>query len=271
MVFLNSSSFTFITSTLIKAVSGIRLCFFATLLLSAAMLHSSAAHAQENTSNEILTMGDSLTAGLFGNAFGFIRCAALGNIPIAADNQRSCRGDGRINVGGWQPILKSITGLNSFNFGNTNDNTAEMVNRFQSALAQRPSKYVLILGGTNDVIQNRSRAETIANIERMIRETRAANRIPIVGTIPPLLFGRFAFANSRVEELNDLIRAIPDVEIADHHAILVTNWAAYHSGDTIHLGPGGNQIVAQGWADAIARVNEPQVILAPIIDLLLSD
>ncbi len=247
------------------------------LILITIAFGSSSATAQQNVSTDILTMGDSLTAGLAGNRFGVIRCAALGGIIVAADNQRSCRGDGRLNVGGWQPALRGLTGSNTFNFGNSGEITTEMVNRFQAALASRPSKYVLILGGTNDVIVNRPRAETIANIRRMIDATRAANRIPIVGTIPPLLLGRFASINSRVVELNAMINALTDVEVADHYAVLVTNWGIHNSGDTIHLGPSGNQLVAQGWFEAIERINvpdEPEVepadsAVVPTLSLLL--
>ena len=245
----------------------------------ALVLFSLTSNAQENTSTDILTMGNSITAGLAGNQFGVIRCAAQGNRIVAADNQASCRGNGQQNVGGWQPILTSLTGSNTFNFGNSGELTVQMVNRFQAALAQRPSKYVLILGGTNDVIVNRSRSETIANIQRMIDLSRAANRIPIVGTIPPLLLGRFASINSRVVELNTQIKALVDVEVADHYAVLVTNWGAHNSGDTIHLGSSGNQIVAQGWADAIARLNQPVEVepepttgaFAPVLNLLISE
>ena len=234
------------------------------------------ASAQQNTSNDILTMGNSITAGLSGTAGGTIRCAALGNIIIAADNQPSCRGNGQQNVGGWQPILRSLTGSNTFNFGNSSEITAQMANRLPAALSARPSKYVLILGGTNDVIRNRSISESIANIQRMIDASRAANRIPIVGTIPPLLLGRFASINSRVLALNAAINAIDGVEIADHYEVLVTNWGAHNSGDTIHLGPSGNQIVAQVWAAAIERANQVGTgagasAVGPILDLLMGD
>lgn len=226
-------------------------------------------NAQQNINTDILTMGDSITAGLAGNG-GVIRCAALGGIVVASNNQRSCRGDGRQNVGGWQPILRNLTGSNTFNFGNSGETTDEMIARFQSTLASRSSKYVLIMGGTNDVIQNRPRADTINDIQSMINTSLAANRIPIVGTIPPLLLGRFASINPRVIALNNAIKALENVEVTDHYAALVTNWGVNNSGDTIHLGSLGNQIVAQGWFEAISRVNQP-ITIAPIINLLLSE
>lgn len=242
----------------------------------AMLLINATANAQQNTSRNILTMGDSITAGLAGNRSGVIRCAALGGIIVAANNQRSCRGGGRQNVGGWPPILRNLTGSNTFNFGNSGETTAEMVARFQASLAARSSRYVLILGGTNDVILNRPRAQTIANIQRMITATRAANRIPIVGTIPPLLLGQFASINPRVVALNTAIKAIENVEIADHYALLVANWGANNSGDTIHLGTLGNEIVARSWFNAIERVNQPEpepepITISPVINLLITD
>ena len=161
MIFSNSPSINLIFDAATK-LAWLKLT--RALSFTAMVFLSVVANAQQNTSTDILTMGDSITAGLAGNQFGVIRCAALGGSIVAASNQRSCRGNGQQNVGGWQPILRNLTGSNTFNFGNSGELTIEMVNRFQSALAQRPSKYVLILGGTNDVIRNVPRSQTIANI-----------------------------------------------------------------------------------------------------------
>jgi len=227
---------------------------------------------QAQTDNpDILTVGDSITAGLFRSSGGVITCAALGGAVIAADRQRTCRGNGQEGVGGWQPRLKALTGVRVYNYGNSGETTAEMVARFASHLSARASGYVLIMGGTNDVISGVPTATIIANLTSMINAAKADGRIPIVGTIPPLLQGQFANRNNAVLQLNAAISNIADVRIADHYMALVGNWAANTSGDFIHLGVAGNNAVAQGWFDAINQAPDRGIVIAPILNLLSSN
>jgi len=262
---LLSNIATFVADVLFRSVYS--LVFFALTLFNITV------YAQENMNTDILTMGDSITAGLAGDGSGVIRCASLGGSIVAADNQRSCRGNGQQNVGGWQPTLNSLTGSNTFNFGNSGETTAEMVRRFQTTLTSRRSKYVLILGGTNDVIANVSTAQILENIQTMVSQSRAANRVPVVGTIPPLLLGRFDSINNRVIELNTAIKNLNDIEIVDHYTALVDGWGVNNSGDTIHLSLLGNQLVAEGWAGAINQLNAPETntVVVPAVTLLLED
>lgn len=246
-----------------------RILFLQALLAFSLSLPSHNALAAESA--DILTMGDSLTAGLFRASNGVITCAAQGGRIIAADQQRSCRGDGREGVGGWQPSLKSLVSTDVFNFGNTGEFTSEMVARIGQALNARNSAYVLILGGTNDVIRGVPRSTTIANLNSLINRVKADGRVPIIGTIPPLLGSYFAGRNSAVVQLNDAIRQIADVKIVDHYASLVDAWSLNNSGDFIHLGGRGNTIVAQGWFAGITEPAEQDVIIAPIIKLLVSN
>ncbi len=225
-------------------------------------------HAQ--TFGDVLTIGNSLTAGQAVSSGGVITCAALGGAVIAADRQSSCRGNGQRNVGGWQPGLANAIDTNVFNFGNSGELTSQLLSRLDSEMNVRNSQFVLILGGTNDAIRGPATSVTISNLQAMIARVRARNRTPIIGTLPPLLGGRFAGSNARIVAINAQIRQFEDVEIADHYAALVDSWSSHTSGDFIHLGPSGNAIVAQGWADAINRsIATPTQAFIPAIIILL--
>lgn len=241
------------------------------LVLSSVLLFSTSAAFAQTSSNDILTIGDSITAGLARDISGPITCAALGGIVVASNNQRSCRGDGRQGVGGWQPSLRNLTGVNVFNYGSSGELTFEMEARLDDHLRQRDSQFVLIMGGTNDVIGRRSTSLIIGNLQRMINLVKAEGRTPIIGTIPPLLFGRFNDRNGRVIELNNAIKALPDVAVADHYAALLGNWPNNTSGDFIHLGPTGNGVVAQVWFEAIQRERAGGAVITPILPLLLGN
>lgn len=239
-----------------------------TFLLS--LVVSTTGHAQASNP-DILTVGDSITAGLARSAGGVITCAALGGAVLAANLQGLCKGNGQQGVGGWQPRLTTLTGERLYNYGNTGETTAAIESRFTSHLATRASGYVLIMGGTNDVIFGVPTATIIANLVKMINAAKADGRIPIVGTIPPLLQGQFANRDNAVVQLNMAIKNIADVTIADHYQALVGNWSANTSGDFIHLGTAGNNVVAQTWFDAINEQAEQDVIIAPIINLIVSN
>jgi len=172
--------------------------FFFAILIS-----SAPGHAQID--GAILTIGDSLTAGLARTRGGTITCAALGGAVIPANRQGTCRGRGQRNVGGWQPGLQALTGSDIFNFGNSGELSTQIFGRLSTELNARPSRFVLILAGTNDAIRGPDVDVTVANLKRMVDLVKAADRIPVVGTLPPLLGGRFASSNARVLAINEQI------------------------------------------------------------------
>ena len=238
------------------------------------LLSSGSVHSQEF--GNIITMGDSLTAGLSRVAGRGIICRAQGNRVVAVTDQRSCRGNGMEGVGGWQPRLKLLTGGSIYNYGNTGEVTAEMVARFNSVLSQRDSDYVLILAGTNDMIFGRSLSGAVDNIATMIQRTINAGRTPIVATAPPLLGGRFSSSNARILQLNQEIRLLPQrfdgLVVAEIYNQVVSGWPNTYSADSIHFNPAGDLLAADIWFDALQRSQPaPAGFFAPIINLLLDD
>lgn len=220
----------------------------------------------------VLAIGDSLTAGLQRGSNGII-CIPLGGISLASNQQRSCIGSGQRNIGGWQPELSQAIGVDVFNYGNTGEFSFEILNRINTNMAQTPSQFVLILAGTNDVLFNQNTVSgTIANLEAMVALVRGAGREPIIGTLPPLLFSEFNASNDRILDINTQIRAMDNIQVADHYAVLVDEWAQNTSGDFIHIGDRGDDLMAQEWERSIrASLRAEGSFLPPIINLLLSD
>lgn len=252
--------------------------YFTQKLLISVVLIISCSVAQAQNYGDIVTIGDSLTAGLAGTSGGVITCAALGGRVIAADQQRTCRGDGREGVGGWQPRLKSLTNASVYNYGSSSETTGEMLARLPGHLAARSGEFVLILGGTNDMIRGVSVSQVISNLSAMIQRSLDSGRVPIIATAPPLIGGRFNSSNSRILQLNTEIRKLPEqfegLQLAEIYNQVVGNWGSLNSGDTIHFGSNGNSVVADIWFSAIEETREVEnmpMSLAPILQLILGD
>jgi len=236
------------------------------ILIIISTIYISNAFAQSG----VTALGDSLTAGLTNDGGGRITCLALGGITIAADAQRTCLGGGRANQGGWQPLLSSLVNSDIYNFGNTDETTDEILARSIQNISSRATNVVLILGGTNDIIRNVPRSTIIQNLQGMINNAIATGRRPIIGTIPPLVGSRFADRNSALLALNEDIRNLESVEVVDLYEALIDNWAQHNSGDFIHLGTSGNQVVAQSWANTILNPeSDTDINISPIVNLLL--
>lgn len=236
---------------------------------SALMLFLASASAQV-LEGDAISIGDSLTAGLSRASNGVITCIALGGDVVASNQQRTCIGDGQKNIGGWQPALSLALGVDVFNYGNSGEITSTMLSRLSSHMASTPSKYVLILGGTNDVILGVSQATTLSNLSDMIELVRDAGREPIIGTLPPLLGGIRSSKNANIILVNEQIKAFKDIPVADHYSVLIDDWPQNTSGDFLHLGTLGNQIVAEEWERALKSTQKPTVVgILPAINLLL--
>ena len=101
----------------------------------------------------VISIGDSLTAGLSVTLGGTVRCAAQGNRLLSVTTQNQCRGNGVANVGGWQPSLSQRLSTSIFNNGNSGELTPTISARLGPLLATQPSTHVLIMTGTNDAIR----------------------------------------------------------------------------------------------------------------------
>lgn len=104
----------------------------------------------------------------------------------------------------------------------------------------------------------------------MIELVRDAGREPIIGTLPPLLGGIRSSKNANIILVNEQIKAFKDIPVADHYSVLIDDWPQNTSGDFLHLGTLGNQIVAEEWERALKSTQKPTVVgILPAINLLL--
>lgn len=112
----------------------------------------------------ILCFGDSLTAGYQTPS----RDNPTGRqTPYGRFLEQSLGGRARIMISG---ICGEVTG--------------EMVLRFRADVLERRPRYVVILGGTNDLGWNASAYEIIRNLVKMYELARAAGIVPVPVTVP---------------------------------------------------------------------------------------
>ena len=253
-----------------KASHCLALVLGLTLLVST----RSAAETAEDSVSGIITIGDSLTAGLSITAGGTVRCAAQGNRLLTITTLKECKGNGVANVGGWQPTLSQIYSTTVFNNGNTGELTPAILARTNSILASQSGSHVLIWGGTNDAIRGNINT-AISSIRSMLDQVYQSGKIPIVATIPPLSGSSVSSRNSQVLTLNGWILDLPQeyegLVVADMYARLAPVWSQATSGDFIHLGSFGNSLVAEEWDLAIQRDYEnrnPPIPIGAVISAI---
>jgi len=117
-------------------------------------------------------------------------------------------------------------GFNAGVFGNT---TAQMLQRFPVDVAAHRPKLVILLGGTNDILQHIPAAETISHLRALIRASQATGAKVAIGTIPPIDPKPF---RSKVDPLNRDIAALA----AATHSMLIDFHAAVAEGDQYRNG-----------------------------------
>lgn len=158
-----------------------------------------------------------------------------------------------------------ISGLNG-------ELAAEMVHRFKKDVLERSPRYVVILGGTNDLGLNRCPSEIFRDLATMYDQAEAVSIIPIAITVPslrPLQFIGFSEAReiqysenpewqlirSQIEqrlELNGKIRNyctsrdIPCVDLFAETAEPESKLLALsYSNDGLHFSTQGYKLLAQ--------------------------
>ena len=77
----------------------------------------------------------------------------------------------------WVYKLKNTLNLNLYNKGINGSTTTDMLIRFEEDVLSLNPTDVFIMGGTNDLLSNRSVQSIINNIELMIKDPSIANRL----------------------------------------------------------------------------------------------
>ncbi|MEC0110423.1 GDSL-type esterase/lipase family protein [Paenibacillus taichungensis] len=73
----------------------------------------------------------------------------------------------------------------AYNAGVSGERTDQILARFQTAVIDRKPSFVFICGGTNDYIQGYAVADTLNNIEKMVKMGLESRITPVLSTVPP--------------------------------------------------------------------------------------
>ena len=185
-------------------------------------------------------------------------------------------------VGGYEPPLEELyagKGVRArvHNFGWAGERTTGGISRIDSVLnAVEGLQFLLLLEGTNDLIDGTSPATVVFNLGVMVERARAAGVQPVVGTITPdLRPDRF----KPIAETNLLIRQMAAEKIVpycDLNGAMADQWALW-SDDLLHPNLAGYDKLAEVWYACILPLSPPpprppasgEKAIDPILYLLL--
>jgi lysophospholipase L1-like esterase len=177
-----------------------------------------------------VALGDSLTAWAF--APGSTSPGANGAWPSV--------------LAGQDPSLVLVS-----NAGIPGNTTSQMLSRLgRDVLAYKPD-VLFLMGGTNDIGQDMSIANAVANIRRIVETSRANGITVILMTVPPVN-GDYNYRTANRAEYNADLAALASQEgimlvdvfsaLATADGCLVPAYAAF---DGLHLSQEGEQTVAE--------------------------
>ena len=218
-----------------------------------------------------VTVGDSLTAGLFKQT-GYIYCPPTGEV-FTDPGDAVCNGNGAKNRGGYQPFVASKIGATLYNYGISSGTSAQVLD-IASAVARVSADYMIIMAGTNDVIQGVPVNRIVRNIQAMVDIAKANKKVPLVLTIPPLSYSGYDHLNGQVVALNKALKSEVSANVIDTYSVLARNWPGNHSGDRIHLNDIGNELIAIKIVEDYQNPPQPgggikKIPISPIINMLL--
>lgn len=91
----------------------------------------------------------------------------------------------------WVNLLKNNLKISIINKGVNGSTTVDMLSRFKKDVLDNNPKNLFIMGGTNDLLSNRSISSIILNIETMIKEA-LTYKIKVIIGIPPTIISNDA-------------------------------------------------------------------------------
>jgi acyl-CoA thioesterase I len=142
------------------------------------------------------------------------------------------------------------------------ERTSEMVGRFRHDVVQLQPRYVVLLGGTNDLGWNAQPADIMKNLVKMYEFARAARIVPIAVTVPSIRVATISESPdaeawlgqhlSRRVELNGFIQeyalseGFPCIDVFGATVDSTTGQlAAVYSNDGLHLSTAGYRLLAR--------------------------
>lgn len=86
----------------------------------------------------------------------------------------------------WVQLVKKGLNIPIINKGVNGDTTAGMLSRSYTDVVENNPSHVIIMGGCNDFIANRSLNMVEENIKELVKEAIDYNIVPIIGIEPPI-------------------------------------------------------------------------------------
>ncbi|GAA0122452.1 GDSL-type esterase/lipase family protein [Clostridium faecium] len=172
----------------------------------------------------------------------------------------------------WVELLrKKLNNVNVINAGVNGDTTIGMVNRFTEDVVYNNPDIVVILGGTNDFLTNKSAENALKNIKIMVKETIENNIIPIIlapqKTIEDLAlkcwdsYCDYSKVNSLIEQFGEVLNTFCHNEGIDfinlNYIFEKIENNRYLYTDGIHLSEEGNKLLFE----AVFNIIKKKVII----------
>lgn len=185
-------------------------------------------------------------------------------------------------VGGYEPPLEALYGAGGttvlvHNYGWAGERTSGGLARIDGVLsAVEDLQFLLLLEGTNDLIDGTSPATVAFNLGVMVERVRAAGVQPVVGTITPDdRPDRF----KPIAETNALIREMAADKIVPYcelNGAMTAGWVSW-SDDLLHPNLAGYDKMAEVWHACVSPLSPPpprppapgEADIEPILYLLL--
>lgn len=155
------------------------------------------------------------------------------------------------------PLKKHFAKYDPVNSGISGDTTCDLLARAEVCVYAYHPRAVVLLIGVNDIInENRKAAEIVENIRLLLEEMQAhgIKRILVQSCYPT--FGRFAFANEEILQLNDRLKELASAYgclYADVHAALLdpngSELCKAYSDDGLHPNKAGYAVAAAVLSD----------------------
>ncbi len=146
------------------------------------------------------------------------------------------------------------------NRGIPGEDTVGGLSRIESVIKNDPSRYILIMEGTNDVWHYPAWF-TALNLEGMVKISISYKMKPLIANIIPKAFWA-EFLNPRIEEINQFIIQIAEkykIPLVDQYNAFMSypeeegGWRALYSGHN-HPNERGYQLMAEVWFDSISKL-----------------
>ena len=170
----------------------------------------------------------------------------------------------------WTALAREETGHTIINAGISGDTTAGMLSRFDRDVLREAPDVLMLLGGTNDLMNGCPEGVVKSNVTAMMQQARAANIQTMLGTLPPLYESRMPEAWRTMQEFRapesdyEAHRYWQRAFTATYELVLVDFYGRLKSlsdaepgayfGDGVHPTARGHRVMADAFIEGLRRL-----------------